>query len=306
MAESFSPLRYPGGKQILARVLGHLIRLNGREGGIYVEPYAGGAGAALSLLYGEYVKRVLINDADSRIYAFWDGVVNRTEQFLKLLRDTPLSVEEWKRQRQIYLNPSRNSRLKVGFSTFYLNRCNRSGIIANAGLIGGLKQTGKWKIDARFNREDLARRVERVSRYRERISLFNLDATKFLRAEMPKPSMVDRGFVYLDPPYYGKGSQLYLNHYTPADHASFARYLSTASFTWVMSYDNVPQIRKLYSSHRQVSFNLGYSARDWRIGKELLILPPHIQFPSAWLKHIPSIFITSADQIPVPMPTQVN
>jgi len=306
VAESFSPLRYPGGKQILARVLGHLIRLNGREGGIYVEPYAGGAGAALSLLYAEYVKQVVINDADSRIYAFWDGVVNQTDQFLKLLRDTPLSVEEWKRQRQIYLKPARNSRLRVGFATFYLNRCNRSGIIGNGGLIGGLKQTGEWKIDARFNRKDLARRVERIARYSERITLSNLDATELLQAEPPNPSWVDRAFVYLDPPYYCKGSQLYLNHYTSDDHTSFARFLSTTNLAWVMSYDNVPEIRKLYARYRQVSFNLGYSARSRRVEKELLILPDHVRFPCAWPERIPDQFITSAYRIRFPMPTEAS
>jgi DNA adenine methylase len=286
-------------------VLGHLIRLNGREGAVYVEPYAGGAGAALSLLYGEYVKRVLINDADSRIYAFWDGVINQTDKFLKLLRDTPVSVEEWKRQRQIYLKPARFSRVRVGFAAFYLNRCNRSGIIGNAGLIGGLNQTGKWKLDVRFNREDLSRRVERVARYRERISLHNLDASELLKKELPKPSLVDRVFVYLDPPYYSKGSQLYLNHYTAEDHASFARYLATANFTWVMSYDNVVEIRELYSSYRQVPFNLGYSARECKIGKELRILPPALKFPIAWLQGIPDEFISSADRIPIPMPTVI-
>jgi DNA adenine methylase len=306
VAESFSPLRYPGGKQVLARVLGHLIRLNGREGGTYVEPYAGGAGAALSLLYGEYVKRIVINDADSRIHAFWDGVVNRTNQFLKLLRDTPLSVDEWKRQREIYLKPARYSRLRVGFATFYLNRCNRSGIIGNGGIIGGLDQTGKWKIDARFNRNDLARRIERVARYSERITLSNLDAMELLQSSLPKPSLVDRAFVYLDPPYYCKGSQLYFNHYTVDDHVSFARYLSTTTFIWVMSYDNVSEIHKLYSSYRQVSFNLGYSARAWRIGKELLIIPDYVQFPSAWQKRIPNRFITSADRIRSLMPTEVR
>ena len=303
MAVSFSPLRYPGGKQILARVLGHLMKLNGREGGVYVEPYAGGAGAALGLLYGEYVKRVVINDADSRIYAFWDAILNRTDEFLKLLQDTPLTVEEWKRQRQLYLKPGRSSRLRLGFATFYLNRCNRSGIIGNAGLIGGLEQTGKWKIDARFNRKDLARRIERIARYSERITLHNLDAEDLLQTVMPQPSMADRGFVYLDPPYYSKGSQLYLNHYTADDHTSFARYLSTAKFTWVMWYDNVPEIRKLYSSYRQVTFNLGYTAREWKIGKELLIVPDHVRFPAAWAKRIPDQFITSADCIPEPMPT---
>lgn len=306
MAVSFSPLRYPGGKQILARVLGHLIRLNGREGGVYVEPYAGGAGAALSLLYGEHVRSVVINDADSRIYAFWDAVLNRTDRLVKMIHDTPLTVEEWKKQRSVYLKPERHSRLRVGYAAFYLNRCNRSGIIGNGGLIGGHNQTGKWKIDARFNREDLARRVERVARYRERIKLFNLDATELLREELPKPSMADQAFVYLDPPYYAKGSQLYLNHYTPADHAALAAYLSSTTFAWVMSYDNEPAIRELYTDFRLVSFNLDYSAREWKIGKELLIIPPHLRFPTGWPKQIPDHFITSADCLPEPMPTEAS
>ena len=306
MAESFSPLRYPGGKQILARVLGHLIRLNGREGGVYVEPYAGGAGAALGLLYGEYVKRIVINDADSRIHSFWDGVVNHTDKFLKLLRDTQLTVEEWRKQRAIYHSPAKHSSLRVGFATFYLNRCNRSGIIVNAGLIGGLNQTGKWKIDARFNRQDLAKRVEKIARYRDRISIHNMDAVAFLKREIPKPTMVDRAFVYLDPPYYAKGGQLYLNHYTPNDHATFAKFLKTAQFTWVMSYDNVQEIRKIYSSYRLVTFKLGYSARSFRIGKELLIVPPGFRFPKAWLRSIPDRFISSADRISTPMPMTVE
>jgi DNA adenine methylase len=306
LAESFSPLRYPGGKQILARVLAHLIRVNGREGGVYVEPYAGGAGAALSLLFGEYVKQVIINDADPHIHAFWDAVVNRTDEFLKLLRDTPLTVDEWKKQRQLYVKPSRCSQVRLGFATFYLNRCNRSGIIGNAGLIGGQKQTGQWKMDARFNREDLAERIERIARYKGRITLHNLDAADFIQTVVPEPSLVDRAFVYLDPPYYAKGSQLYLNHYTSENHADFAKSLADAAFVWVMSYDNVPEIRKLYHAYRQVSFNLGYSAREWRIGKELLIIPPHVKFPNAWPKRIPDHFITSADRISQLMPTEVS
>jgi DNA adenine methylase len=306
VAESLSPLRYPGGKQILARVLAHVIRLNGREGGVYVEPYAGGAGAALSLLFGEHVKRIVINDADSRIYAFWDAVLHKTERFLRLLRDTPLTVDEWKSQRLIYQSSGRHSSLRVGFATFYLNRCNRSGIIGNGGLIGGLKQTGKWKIDARFNRQDLSRRVERIAHYRERIGLHNADAETFLKSQLRNPSWVDRAFVYLDPPYYAKGSQLYLNYYTEEDHARFAAHLDGARFNWIMSYDNVRPIRDLYSSYRLVEFNLGYSARRWRIGRELLIMPRHVRFPSAWAKRIPAEFISASTRISTPMPTAVG
>src|SRR5260370_21263225 len=159
MARAYSPRRYPGGKQALSRVLAHLIEINDAGGGTYVEPYAGGAGAALSLLIAEHVDRILINDADGRVFAFWQAALNQTERFVNLVQTTRASVREWRRQRDIYLHPRRHSVLRVGFATFYLNRCNRSGIIGNGGPIGGLKHKGPWKIAARFNREYLLRRI---------------------------------------------------------------------------------------------------------------------------------------------------
>ena len=302
MATSYSPLRYPGGKQILARVLGHLIRLNGREGGIYAEPYAGGAGAALSLLFGEHVGRLMLNDADPSIYAFWTAILKKTGPFLKLLRDTPLSVREWERQRAIYGQPRSHSPLQLGFATFYLNRCNRSGIIGNAGVIGGRKQKGNWKIDARFNRQDLIRRIERIALYRDRIALFNLDAIDFLRQHVAKPTVAAKAFVYLDPPYFIKGNQLYLNFYKPEDHALLAKFIKRQKrFLWVMSYDNVRQIQVLYSDLRQIAFNLGYSAREWRMGKEIMIVKADLIFPDRWRVRIPSRYISAADRVSIPI-----
>lgn len=290
---ALSPLRYPGGKQILVRVLATVLRMNERVGGTYVEPYAGGGGAALALLFGEYVDRIVLNDADRRVYAFWQAVLEKTEKFLRLLRDTPVTVDEWRRQRAVYLSPARHSALRLGFATFYLNRCNRSGIIANAGPIGGKNQVGKWKIDARYNREDLACRVERVALYKERIELFNLDAIEFLRCVVE--SRPERTFVYLDPPYFTKGSQLYLNHYTAADHAALATHLcGKARFPWVLSYDDVPAIHDLYAGLRQIRFSLGYSVRDWRIGSEVLILRDGIHVPPDWSKGIPKACVSAA------------
>lgn len=301
MSNSFSPLRYPGGKQVLAPILAHLIALNKREGGIYAESYAGGAGAALSLLFGEHVEQLMLNDADPHIYAFWKSLLSDTDEFLKLVRDTPLSVSEWEKQKTIYRR-SRCSLLKRGFATFYLNRCNRSGIIDNAGIIGGRDQTGKWKLDARFNRKELAARIERVARYRDRIRVFNLDAIEFLRNEVGSPSVAGRAFVYLDPPYYVKGSQLYLNHYKPADHGTLACFVkSHAPYLWVMSYDNVPEIQALYQGLRQVPFNLAYSAQGCRVGKEVMILCPNITFPERWQERIPDRYVSTSGYVSIPM-----
>jgi len=297
MAHAHSPLRYPGGKQILARVLAHLIHLNGARGGIYAEPYAGGAGASLALLFGEHVDRILINDADPSIYAFWHGILHDTDRFLRLLRDTPVTLEEWARQRQTYQHPKRHSALRVGFATFFLNRCNRSGIIPNGGPIGGQHQSGIWKLDVRFTRAELIRRISRIALYRDRISISNLDAIKFLKRHVESRDDLRGMFVYLDPPYYAQGQKLYLNYYKPPDHASLAAYLVKAKFLWVMSYDNVPEITTLYVRLRQVPFDLSYCARERRIGKEIMILKRGLEFPTEWLGGIPAQYISAADRI---------
>lgn len=297
MSAANSPLRYPGGKQVLSRILAHLVKINAATGGTYAEPYAGGAGAALTLLFGEHVDRILINDADERVFAFWSAVLTRTDEFLEMLSKTPVSVAEWKRQREIYLHPARFGVVRVGFATFFLNRCNRSGIIGNGGPIGGKKQTGKWKIGARFNRAQLAERIERIALYKERISVSNKDGVEFLSELSAAKSK--KTFVYLDPPYYAKGQDLYLNHYLPGDHEKLSSFLERGtSFDWVLSYDNVPEIRRLYKRSRKVSFDLDYTARERRTGREVMILKEGLKFPSAWRRTIPSRFITAAADAP--------
>lgn len=299
MAIMHSPLRYPGGKQILSRLVAHLIHLNGCSGGTYVEPYAGGAGVALALLFGEHVDRVLINDADPCIFACWKAILFETDKFLKMLRKTPTTTEEWARQRHIYQHPRRFSTARLGFATFYLNRCNRSGIIANGGPIGGQHQSGTWKMDARYNRTELERRISKIAMYGDRIDISNLDAIDFLETKVGAVKASQRPFVYLDPPYYAKGRDLYLNFYVHDDHAKLAGYMAGQTrYPWVMSYDNVPEIRKLYASFRQVRFSIDYSARDRREGSEVMIFQEGTSFPTAWQRTIPSRFISAADDAP--------
>lgn len=294
MTRAFSPLRYPGGKQILARVLSKFIQMNGREGGIYAEPYAGGCGAGLSLLFSEHISSLLINDADRSIYAFWWSILNETDAFLKLLRDTPRTVREWDKQRAIYTDSSGVGLLELGFAAFYLNRCNRSGIIANGGVIGGRDQTGRWKIDARYNPQALSARISRIALYAHRIRLTNLDAIQFLRVHVSAAKTVERCFVYLDPPYHDKGSGLYLDYYDSDDHVALAHYLEEAQFLWVLTYDNVPAIRRLYSTLRRSSFTLSYSAKERRTGNELMVFHPELKVPNGWVKRLPASELTLA------------
>jgi DNA adenine methylase len=243
----------------------------------YVEPYAGGASVALGLLYDEYVRRIFINDIDKSVYAFWYSVLNETESLCRLVRDTPLTMEEWRRQREIQLNPD-SSLLERGYSTFFLNRTNRSGIISG-GVIGGKNQTGKWLIDARYRTDDLISRIEKVARYRRRIILRNLDAIDFLREIIPQ--LTSQALIYLDPPYYIKGKEdLYINFYKPENHAQVAEMVRTiTNHNWIVSYDDVPQIRTLYEGYRFIDYFLSYSAQKRYKGPEIIFFCHGLEVP---------------------------
>lgn len=270
-SKHYSPLRYPGGKACLSEFLSGLIRTNGISNCTYVEPYAGGAGAALTLLFLEKVDNIIINDLDKAIYSFWRSVLTQTEKFIDLVFSAKLSMKEWQRQREIYRNKN-SKQLELGFATFYLNRTNRSGII-EGGPIGGSKQDGKWLIDARFNKAELITRIENIASYKDRISIKNLDGIELLK-KIPKDR---KHFVYLDPPYYVKGSCLYLNHYEDDNHTRLARYLNSRNnFFWVMTYDNVPQIKDLYTNRRQHDFSLHYHVDLPKIGKEILVFSDRV------------------------------
>lgn len=274
----FSPLRYPGGKAKLAGVVKRVVETNDLLDAVYVEPYAGGASVALALLLGEYVKRIHINDIDRCIFGFWHSVLNETDALCKLIRDRRVSRAEWSRQKAIHARADREGLLECGFAAFFLNRTNRSGIIASGGMIGGANQTGAWKIDARYNKDELIRRIERIAGFRGRISLHNLDSAELLRGLLP--TLPHRTLLYLDPPYYIKGQRrLYANFYDHGDHEEIATMLARSDHRWIVSYDDVKQVRRLYRTFRAVRYQLGYSASEVCAGSEVMFFSDNLIIP---------------------------
>lgn len=262
MSDSFvTPLRYPGGKGRLGVWLAELIRHNGLEDGTYIEPYAGGAGAAVFLLVNNHVQRIIINDADPVIYAFWWAVLNDHEALIEKIRSTPVSMDSWNKQKEVIDCGDTNDLTQLGFATFFLNRTNRSGIITG-GVIGGKEQTGKYKIDARYNKENLINRIRRIAILNGKIELHNLDAMELITHKNIETN--NDSLIYLDPPYYNKGSQLYTNFYNPEDHASIADTVRDIKTPWLVTYDNCKQIRELYQDESGVEFALHYSTHMTR------------------------------------------
>lgn len=276
---NFTPLRYPGGKGKLSEFVKGVLQKNDLVDGEYCEPYAGGAGVALELLMHEYVTRIHINDISRPLYALWSSILTMPDEFSRKIRDATLSVRAWDRQKRIFGHPDEHDELELGFAAFYLNRTNRSGIL-NGGIIGGRAQTSEWGIDARYNAKDLAARVEAIASMRDRIKLYNKDAADFLANMVP--DLPQRTLVYLDPPYFVKGAKLYIDHYKAKDHAAIAKLVRRIKpQAWMVSYDDVPEIRALYGKQRGIRYELGYSAREVKNGVELMYFSDKLTIPPA-------------------------
>ena len=279
-----TPLRYPGGKQRLSPFIREILDFNNIHGH-YVEPYAGGAGVGIELLINKDVKYIHLNDTDVSIYAFWYSVLNHTEELCRLISKSSLTIDEWKKRKCIVKKGNSQDLLELGYSLFYLNRCNRSGVISG-GVIGGLNQKGNYKMDARFNRNDLIRRIEMISCFKDQIFITNYDAEYYISKYIP--NLPKDCLIYLDPPYYNKGSELYLNAYKKEDHARLANAIQEKiEHNWVLSYDGINEILELYSDRRYFLYDLQYSASRVYKGEEVFVFCDRLKLPDhSILDHI--------------------
>lgn len=274
----YSPLRYPGGKSAFAPFVAELMRHNGLDGGEYLEPYAGGAAVALELLFHGVASHIHINDLDPAVFDFWSVVVHQPDEILKLLRDIPINMEQWLYWREVLRGNVETDQLHRGFATLFMNRTNRSGIL-KAGVIGGLSQAGTYKLDARFNKEVIAKRIVQIALRASQITVHSEDALALLKnchKFLPLNSL-----IYLDPPYYEKGQGLYRNFYEHQDHQKIAKTLFSTKFRrpWLVSYDNVDQIRDMYRYAEERTYGLNYTAQTRYVGSEVMFFSDRLKVP---------------------------
>ncbi|ADV94835.1 MULTISPECIES: DNA adenine methylase [Bacillus] len=268
MPRTLSPLRYPGGKTQLYKFVKNLIEQNNIYLPIYVEPFAGGAGLAIELLLNGDVDSIIINDFDKSIYSFWSCILYDTNNFISLIENTPINIDEWEKQKEIYNNQLNYSKLEVGFATFYLNRTNRSGIIKGGPI--SRNDSGKYKLDCRFNKVDLINKIRRISSVKEKINLYNHDAIHLIKHVLPNFPK-NRLFIFFDPPYYKQGKNLYTNFYDHDDHQELCYEIKGISDShWITTYDFNEAIADLYKDLPKKVYQLHYSANRKRKEKEFL------------------------------------
>ncbi|MEM0142433.1 MAG: DNA adenine methylase [Candidatus Parvarchaeum sp.] len=270
MVKCLSPLRYPGGKSKIYGKVANLILANGYGDRVYVEPFAGGFGVGVRLLLEGVVQTALLNDYDSHIYHFWYSVLNDTDNLLRLVSDTPITLEERERQKSNYQDPHVDI-LSDGFATLFLNRVNFSGILTS-GPLGGMTQTGKYKIGCRFNKVEIIRKIEAIGQLRGKIRLHNKDAVELFKTDLATTKVPV--FLNIDPPYVEKGPYLYTSFFQEEDHyalkEAIVRDLDGES-PWIMTYDDCDLIRDLYSEFYMQEYGITHNVHTSRAGQELVI-----------------------------------
>jgi DNA adenine methylase len=271
-----SPLRYPGGKSRIFPFVSKLFYENDMIGFSYAEPYAGGSGLALRLLFGEYVNKIYLNDLDSSIYAFWKSVLNHTEDLCEWIKNVEVNIKNWRYYKNIYLHADDFTDPELAKATFFLNRTNVSGVITG-GMIGGLAQRSKYNIDARFYRDESVAKIRDIATLKHRIELSNLDGISFVDRLNKRKEKV---FIYLDPPYYQKAAELYMNHYLAADHKRLSRHVHKLRKRWMVSYDEHEFILNLYPENKKVRHSLARWASNQR-GHEILIFSENVEFQNS-------------------------
>lgn len=260
----------------MAPYLSALLRSQQPRPHAYAEPFAGGAGAALKLLVDEVVRRIYINDLSPGIAAFWRSVFTETEALARMVEDASVNIDAWHRWRSVFEAPGTSSTLELGYATFFLNRCNRSGILS-ARPIGGLDQTGRWKIDARFNAKELASRIRLLGAYRKRVRITELDARDFLRLLEDEDAST---FAYVDPPYIVQGADLYLDGLTGEDHRELAELLRVSRLRWMLTYDVHDSITdEFYTGLRAARFSIAHTAQLQHVGSEYVVFSDNLAVP---------------------------
>ena len=270
-----------------------LIEANEYNDVVYAEPFAGGAAVGLALLFEEYATTIHLNDLNRSIFAFWDAVLNDTDALCSKVRNAPLTMDEWHRQRAIYDSRNSATSAELGFATLFLNRTNRSGIIGG-GVIGGKNQTGKWKLDARFNRGELVHRIEKIGRYRNRINLYQMDALEFSENVLEVAS--EKIFAFFDPPYIKNGKDLYLDNYCEEDHRRLSSHIQRLNQPWVCTYDVAAIDLGLFPHHRKLEYSLKYTTQGRYAGKEVMFLSKSLALPKAWLQSPHSFLLSPSNK----------
>lgn len=282
MQKFLSPLRYPGGKNKLAKYIKKVLDYNRFKTKILVEPFVGGGSVSLNFLLNGWTEKVVIADRDQLIYSFWKTLFNNPDYLIRFIKDVDVNIENFYKYKEIATDKKIDDEKKLAEACLFLNRTSFSGILKNnAGPLGGKGQNSNYKINCRFNKKSLIEKIKYFSQFKNKVIvlLYNWKETiKYVE----KIKGNDKTLFYFDPPFYKKADGLYRYYFEEKEHLILSKKIKNLKNKWILSYDRAKKIREIYKEYIRGSFAFPYSINSpaKRIEKEYFITP--FKKPPKW------------------------
>lgn len=234
-ASRISPLRFPGGKSKVAKKIVSLFP----EFDEYREPFLGGGSIFFAAKQRFPDKRFWINDIDFNIFIFWkilqinpQGLVEKSKFFKEKYSENGKELFHYLKK-----NLSESDDVAKAAIFFVLNRISFSGMYS----VGGYSHSA---FEKRFKNAHIEK-LFLSTNFLKDVRITCLPYEEIFKEEGKNV------FLFLDPPYYStKKSRLYGEkgkYHAEFDHEKLASILKTTSFKWLMTCDDSPYIKNLYS-----------------------------------------------------------
>lgn len=261
-----SPLRYPGGKQ---RAIGQIAKLFPKNAIEYREPMVGGGSVYFHARTNSFAKKYWINDKFTELVSFWKSVQNEKTclQLLAELEELRSSFNSAEEIKDYFLSARKeesHDQYRQAFLFFFFNRVTFSGTTRAGGFSA-----------AASTRRFTASSIERLAPMPQALEGTQITNLGFEEV-ISEPG--EDVFIFLDPPYftatrlYGHGGSLH-----QFDHELLADCLKNSKHRFLITYDDCPEIRELYSWANIQSWSLQYGMNNCnlkhtsKVGSEVFI-----------------------------------
>jgi len=257
---NLSPLRYSGSKRKLVFYLYSVLKHNNLVPNVLVEPFVGGGNISLNFIVNDIVKKIIISDKDRLIYSFWHVVFYNPGYLINFIKKVKITLGTFYEYKEIVKNINNYNKNKLAEACLFLNRTSFSGILTDsAGPLGGKDQESKYKIDCRFYKERLIEKIKYISKFKSRVVVLNYDwrdTIEYAKQWAKNKKNLNRLFFYFDPPFFNKADNLYRCYFSEKEHMQFYKAIISLNYDWVLSYDNAPEIREMYSGDKYLKMNI--------------------------------------------------
>ena len=241
-----SPLRYPGGKSRVAKLLCQYIPPHTE----YREPFVGGGAI---FFYKPKVEKNWINDLHPGLYALWRTLRDHFPEFADLCKaqdttDLRATFDYWINRFDLMKAEGNAQLVERAVQYYFINRTVWTGRVvfdpARRSRLYFSNPEGWGKLEKKLRH--LRACAEKLRGVRITCKPFE----KCLGGATPET------FIYADPPYYRDSldtptSRLYEGHFAIEQHESLRDLLANCPARVMISYDDRPEVRRLYSDRKK-------------------------------------------------------